>query len=373
MPSRPGAPVFAPDPGARIASVQILRFVAAALVVLVHASHSMISYLGATALPMFDMGNYGVDLFFVISGVIMVRIGLGTRRTPAAFFARRAARILPAYWVATSLMLGVLVVAPGLLKSSALDPAHVLASYLMIPWPNPVQPEMIKPLLHVGWSLMLEMQFYTLFALCLLARPDWRVPLVTAALTACVVLGWTLGAEGPMMVVWTAPLLLEFMLGLGIGVACAAGLRCDPRMGLVLVATGALGLMLAEYRGGFTDPWRWLSAGVPAAAIVLGALMCESSARVQRAVWLQRLGDTSFSLYLSHYFVLGALRAVWPGGEVSGLGPELAFLGTALGLCILGGVAFYLAVERPLVRLAQRGTAGARAAPLPRRAAVRKS
>ncbi len=89
-----------------VASIQILRAVAALAVVALHVGHEGATRLGPrNPLPDFSVGAAGVDLFFVISGFIMVYASdtlFARAGAPATFFTRRLARIVPLYWAATA-------------------------------------------------------------------------------------------------------------------------------------------------------------------------------------------------------------------------------------------------------------------------------
>jgi exopolysaccharide production protein ExoZ len=95
-------------------------------------------------------GAFGVDLFFVISGFIMVTIARDGAWAP--FLAGRAKRILPPYWFYTTLVLLVSLYAPGAVNSSFAHPPSLWRSYLLIP-------DTVDPLLAVGWMLIHEMYF----------------------------------------------------------------------------------------------------------------------------------------------------------------------------------------------------------------------
>src|SRR5690606_41704468 len=88
----------------------------------------------------------GVHLFFVISGFVMTTIAsgsYGSRANARRFLARRTWRILPLYCLYTTLVVLLLIVAPGIANSAYAD-QDILASYLL--WP---QAEL--PVLTVGW------------------------------------------------------------------------------------------------------------------------------------------------------------------------------------------------------------------------------
>jgi exopolysaccharide production protein ExoZ len=88
-----------------ILSIQILRAVAAIGVTLVHAGDAL-NYWGHTYVTWTLRGNAGVDMFFVISGFVMVYISwqhFGERYASIPFFMRRTIRIVPLYWLVTTI------------------------------------------------------------------------------------------------------------------------------------------------------------------------------------------------------------------------------------------------------------------------------
>ena len=96
-------------------SIQALRCFAVMGVILFHVQHYYTNKLRMPGfLPNFDVGSAGVDLFFVISGFIMVyafeRL-FGQPGGTRIFLLRRLARIVPMYWAATTVFL-VYVLAP---------------------------------------------------------------------------------------------------------------------------------------------------------------------------------------------------------------------------------------------------------------------
>src|SRR5690349_10997415 len=101
-------------------NVQALRALAAMLVVLGHLQplfetvHPALAWVG--------LGRCGVDLFFVISGFIMVHTTRAGDTSPGAFAIRRLVRILPLYWAVTLAVFAVALVAPSLVQASRPDP-----------------------------------------------------------------------------------------------------------------------------------------------------------------------------------------------------------------------------------------------------------
>src|SRR5262245_203366 len=113
------------NPLSTIESLQWLRFIAASLVVIYHVEVQLSRLDG---IPRYDLGigASGVDIFFVISGFIMVYITHGRRDGFLSFMRRRILRILPIYWLGTLFVLTLLFVAPALLHSTTFDMAHVV-------------------------------------------------------------------------------------------------------------------------------------------------------------------------------------------------------------------------------------------------------
>src|SRR3569623_79790 len=156
----------------RLDGLQILRFFAAFAVLLEHVVHEALSFGIADpalhALEAFDFG-VGVDVFFVISGFIMYYISAGEFGRPGAqsrFLPRRIIRLVPLYWLFTLAMLAAMLLVPGQLAHTVLDPLHILASFVFVPWLDSTG--LAHPILGLGWTLNYEMYFYVLFSFALL-------------------------------------------------------------------------------------------------------------------------------------------------------------------------------------------------------------
>ena len=99
-------------------SLQILRAVAALLVVFYHISFSEVKYTGDNDLLLSGFGTAiaGIDLFFVISGFIMVIITArleGSITQTNQFLVNRITRIYPTYWVYFFLVLATWLIMPA--------------------------------------------------------------------------------------------------------------------------------------------------------------------------------------------------------------------------------------------------------------------
>jgi len=206
----------------KIVGIQILRGLAAMLVVFAHVQPQL-DHFGGPQLTWLGVGGCGVDIFFVISGFIIWVTSQSADMTPAKFLIRRAIRIAPLYWLMTAFVASVALVMPSVMSSTRFQLDHVIASFVFIPYLHPVLDE-IYPILVPGWSLNYEAFFYLLFGVALLARK--RVVaggLVLSALLALVAYGSVFAPTQTQLAYFTQPIMLEFGLGLCVGVLYTHG------------------------------------------------------------------------------------------------------------------------------------------------------
>lgn len=359
------APALAPPLG-QLAPVQMLRAVAALAVAFAHTQHHAAAaaakagagFAGSHILPW----DAGVDLFFIISGFIMVHASAGLAGQPGAgkvFLLRRLVRIVPLYWLCLSayLVLAGLFAAGG--PALPLGTGNVLASYLF--WPRDVFGDgHARPLYDLGWTLNYEMLFYAIFALGLTLPRRLALPAIVLALGALVLLGQLVQGLPVPLRFWSQPIVLEFVLGMALAQAHAQGLRLARPVALGLVLLG-LGLLMVDPAGLMAKPEgsilpndarRLLGWGLPAAMIFAGLVLGHGPAGqpgpVQR--FAVALGDASYALYLTHPFVIVAWRKLWFGmGLQASLG-VWAFMASSLVLATGVALLTFRLFERPLTR-----------------------
>ena len=282
-----------------IANLQILRALAAYLVVINHAGSG----------PLAQFGHFGVDLFFVISGFVMVFTTSAKRVTPGDFALNRVIRIVPLYWLLTIAVFAVALVVPAVVQGTRTDPVELVKSLLFIPFLK--SSGIVQPVLFLGWTLNLEMMFYAIFALALFIRPvAVRVGAAVTALGAMVAAGYALAPANPVARFVLDPILLEFAYGMVLGLLYHRGLfaRFSSVAAVALMVVGTLAFLatgLVEY-----DVSRAYLPGVPAAFVVAGALAMEARGLRYAGAWTMMLGAASYSLYLSHPFVVFGIAAV---------------------------------------------------------------
>ena len=274
-------------------SIQYLRGFAALAVVLFHTCQ----WAGVN----FDIGAAGVDVFFIISGFVM---WVATRSLPpATFLWRRLVRVVPAYWVVTLLL--ALLIAAGALPNIRLQAGHLVLSLLLIPHLDPKG--LPFPLLPPGWSLSYEAIFYLVFAAALAAPARLRFRIVIASLAA-------IGAAGfivyPIYELGANPTMLEFAAGVWLARVYTEGRLPRRVIGWALLIVGLDAFAALRLLGVHSDLWRNLIWGLPALAIVAGAVSIEAHGAVADWPLLKLLGDSSYGLYLVHWPVIALVDKV---------------------------------------------------------------
>lgn len=328
-------------------SIQYARALAALMVVLFH--------MGSTDYASRFSGHWlgaGVDIFFVISGFIMYWTTAGRDVTPGGFIRRRLLRIVPLYWLVTTVMVALILLVPQVVRSGSFDLPHVVASYLFVPWMHPVL-NYPFPVVVPGWTLNYEMFFYVVFAACL-ALPERRRPWgLGAVLGGLVLAGWIFDPHQVQTRFYTSTLLLEFLFGTGIGMLVRQGKLMPRGLALALVPVILPALWLLD-----GAPQQGLTWGVPAAVFVYGVISLERQGLMPRLPLLLLLGNASYSLYLIHPMVLSALDQVLERTGVAAAAtaplPGLGLSLLVIAITATAGCICYLLVEQPLGRIAHR-------------------
>lgn len=365
-PSSAAASLVAPPREAsHLVGLQALRAVAAMMVVVKHASQ-----VTSGASPWLDLGEAGVDIFFVISGFVMAwttRLGAPPAAAAAraderwretrAFVGKRLLRIVPLYWLA-SLWTARRELAQGHFGTP------LLKDFFFVPHASVAEAHRIFPLLTPGWTLNYEMFFYALVALSLLAplRRPWLLLGVLAVLAATgsalpgadftvpdEPFAWQGAADDSAALLlhfYTSNILLEF----GFGVMLAGWMRRHaapawPRWIFFLLALAGFAGLAAGHAF-----WpRGLCQGLPAALIVWSATLALRGWRLPRT---ELLGAASYAIYLFHWASFGLTKPLAARlGETDGHPARIAALiGADVLVAVVAGVVVHVLVERPFMR-----------------------
>ncbi len=335
----------------KMRSIQALRAIAALLVVGAHFPRLEAKLFPNGFMHGFGTGGaIGVDLFFVISGFIMITTtwdGFGKSGAAGSFLTRRFLRIYPAYWVAFFTFVTIGVVFPAALFLGPVNAASVVTSIFLIPHAG-------GPLMFVAWSLEFEVYFYIVFALALhftKARLPFSLGIwcgLTLILNAAAYF-----VDNQFISFAGSPLALEFMAGVIVGYLIIHKHIVAPRLALVagVAAAAAVAIYSARWDGFGTMELAWfrvLAAGPAMVLIVYGAVSLEELGHVQAPRFAVALGDASYTMYLWHGMLLGAYTAVWSHLHLRGwIGDALYIFGGA-SLIVVGSLSIYRFVEAPL-------------------------
>lgn len=322
----------------RLVSLQCLRAIAALMVVMDHAIHQSPGFVAAWPLPT-GAWQAGVDLFFVISGFVMVYVTNERERSARQFLAMRAARIIPVYWFYTLGSAAMLLIAPQLYRSNDFSVKHLVLSLFFIP--HITAESGWSPVVKQGWTLNYEVFFYVLFAIAMAISVRHRTALSVGTLVAFSVAGhlmklghFPLGALG----FYFQDIILEFAFGMLIATAFLRG-KLEHIKAPVAAALVVLGFvtMFALPSDDLTK--RAVFFGLPAALIVIGALAFEAQVPLKLR-FLQSVGDASYSIYLAHIFPIAVLRAVWPLPMEGAVSMLLFVLTTFAAVIVVGRISY---------------------------------
>jgi exopolysaccharide production protein ExoZ len=341
----------------QLRSVQYLRAIAALLVTIAHASEEARYFYDFVPWFETDAFGKGVDLFFVISGFIIYYAStrlFGTPGASVAFARNRAVRVIPLYYLATTLMVAVVLFLPSGVKEARSDILQIVTSYAFVPYER--YDGRIAPILSLGWTLNYEIFFYTLFSLCLLlpSRLVGRGALALICSLALVGVFVPDDAPAPLRA-WTDAIILEFAMGIAIAVFYEnRGKLAAPAVWALLLA--GVGFALLYVLNTPPKPLllpRFVTAGLPAAMIVFAAVVLLPR-RCDEALpsFGVALGNSSYSLYLCHRFVQRPIQILitrYPPFGLEHVGG--AYVAIAVVAAVAAGHVTYLFVERPLLAL----------------------
>jgi exopolysaccharide production protein ExoZ len=338
----------------QLGGLQILRGLAAAAVVVHHAlevSNGAASSFSPDFLT--TSGAAGVDVFFVISGFIILYTSFPPGRRPLApstFILRRIVRIYPMYWICCACTLGIMSF--GFLQNHHLDLTSIALSLALLPSP--------KLILDISWTLVYEIYFYAIFALALTRFSSaFGSALFTTAAIILFMLGGLMLDDGVLKNFLSDPVVYEFVLGLWLAIGF---LRWSARWPVLpAVAVGAvILLMLAPLfivprdTGGLTDWWRPFAWGLPAAFLV-GALLAIPEPKDGLQRHLAHLGDASYALYLTHIFTMLGYAILLRKTAITSI-PQILVVPIIVLIALAVGVFAHRYIEKPLLQFAKRWT-----------------
>ncbi len=315
----------------KLSYIQYLRAVAAFAIVLAHIVHEFPKFNGG--MPEFlnffasDLIFYegGVDLFFVISGFIMMHMAekyFSIPSAPKAFMVRRIIRIVPAYWFFTILFLVPALFFPHVLDRASFEPGNFVASFFFVPYHSEFFG--VKPFMPAGWTLNYEMMFYIIFALSLFLNRAAGLIFIVGTICGLFLITPFLPQDWAITQFLAYPVLFEFLFGIGAYFA----IKKNHRWAFI-ISMAAAAFLYDHYVGGRVT----IGFGAAAVLVLCQMFIPDSS---QPKPWPTRLffmvGEASYILYLSNLFVIETISLLLRSAfGISHITTHLFILGGALG------------------------------------------
>lgn len=308
-----------------ILSVHFLRFICAFSVVIYHASYKVDIH------PLFKLGEIGVDVFFLISGFVIYLSTEDRSKGLKSFVLGRITRIYPLYFILTMIALIGYILFPSLVNSGR--ESAVVESFLLIPSDKP-------HLIGVAWTLIYEMMFYLVFLLSMKINHKYRG--IICSYFLFILWGSRLVVDDPSQNLfyyfYSDAIILEFSVGILVANFYA------KKSSWLYRCIFFVSLIVFYYCVYLIEPDHRLITFGGAALLIftlfmfLEKLVKYISSYCKNKMYI--LGAISYSVYLTHPFVLSALNKIVDDDEYK---LTLMFFGS-----FICSIACYYMVEKKL-------------------------
>lgn len=281
---------------------------------------------------MFENGMFGVELFFLICGFIIMH---ATQNNTRHFLLKRAIRIIPLYWLVTFMTTALLVFMPNFFRTIVFSPELLVKSLFFIPFFCVGESgATINSLVQVGWTLVIEVFFYILFFAATKINKNARHIITSALIIVMVLIGQIFKNSGSTFIrFYCQPFILEFMIGMLSYRLLIPKSSSTPRKTpsvtarIILISAGSLiwlSLFAVKYIHALDNVDRVIKYGIPAFAVFVLFFKGLENCKIPRPFVV--LGNISYSLYLTHYFVIqGFSRLIYNIDNFSVIGMVLVF------------------------------------------------
>jgi peptidoglycan/LPS O-acetylase OafA/YrhL len=367
-----------PERPTRLTGLDGLRGLAAIAVAVLH-----VAFYTNHPHPMASVGDglmqglrLGVPLFFVLSGLLLylpwVQATRGARPAPdvRAYALKRAARILPAYYVA--LIGATVILVPSHTRIPTGSQGLAIAALVQNWWPDASQ-KLDPP----AWTLAVEASFYVVLPLIGIATVRWLRRERPQLLGCAALVALSIVANGVFVAIgkhgWHRTLpgtAYAFALGMALAVLYPRARRLGRGARIGLMAAGTL-LVVADALSheparlpGY-QVWQDVPAAVGFAAIVAAVAVGERNTILGSRPF-RWVGQRSYGLYLWHFPVILLLV------DEHALPHSTALAAVAVvGRALLAAALSWRFVERPILRRARELGARGRRRPARRRRTAR--
>ncbi|HBW8728115.1 TPA: acyltransferase [Klebsiella pneumoniae] len=270
--------------------IQWLRAIAAILVVITHFTCK--AYSVKLLDHEFSSGAIGVDIFFIISGFIMMYVSDLKKQYPIKFILNRFIRILPVHYFFLFILIIIFLIKPDVINSSV-SKTYVWESFLLVPALRN-DAEYLNPVI---WTLCYEMMFYLIFCVSLnLKNLTTSAIATTLVISAIVFSGFFYKGDNIYISAATDSISLEFCYGMLLYVFYKKGFLTFHWL-LPLMLSIILYFVLKQF-----DFYRFIKLGIPSALIFISFLNMKNS----KITFLNFLGKISYEIYICHIMVISA-------------------------------------------------------------------
>ncbi len=312
--------------------IQVLRAVAALLVLFAHLKYVVNS---SSKLIQTSVGAIGVDIFFVISGFVIALSFTNKRSAGLNFLLKRIIRVVPFYWL---MSLYYLQFSP--------TKTTVFNTFFFIPVFNYSTFDTLHP---YGWSLSFEMYFYICLGVLAVVWPKNALKILVAFFISLVIIlmlftnsSWFL----PRFL--GSPLILEFCGGILIFMyykhinkkTFYVSVCTTIVLGFFVLKAHTLGWHHMIFMDKKLAAARFAIWGIFAISLVILVLSANKVYEIKYPVFLVKLGNASYSLYLIQTYCMLLLSGLVLNNYLKGL----LFFTIAIG----GSFLLYKFVEQPL-------------------------
>jgi peptidoglycan/LPS O-acetylase OafA/YrhL len=260
-----------------------------------------------------NFGLFGVDIFFVLSGFVIALV-IQDQSSPKEFAINRISRIVPIYWILTTVLFLLIYIYPPIVRKSTAETATFflyLKSLFFIAYYDVGQVK--PPLLRVGWTLNYEMFFYVSVWLSLLFFRKQAVKTTFIIILSSFIAPLLIISENPFFTeFFNSHYILEFLLGILVFQIYKIGHLSIYSRYCPFIAISSYALM-AFIDANEISGNHFLFFGIPSAVLLLAMLgnenfYAKSSSKLILVLTL--MGDASYATYLSHFFLVEGFKRI---------------------------------------------------------------
>ena len=310
----------------KIEIIQVLRFLAAFSVMMVH-------------LPIIGFGIWGVDIFFVISGFIMMYV---TENNQKNFLIKRIIRIVPLYWILTLGVFSIAIFYPDLLNNTTANFEHLIKSLFFVPFDKNSSGHF--PILFLGWTLNFEIIFYILFSISLFFSKKNKLILSSVFIVLFLLFNSFLSDKYFISASYFDFIFFEFIFGMAAFVIWKKFKNKIP-LNLFNHLIFLLFLFLTTFILNYFYTIRSISFGVPSFILLIYFLFFLNHKRFPKI--FVTLGDASYCIYLLHPYIVQTFYKIFEIGKYGFIIQSFFTVIIVILVCLIS-ILIYKLIELPI-------------------------